>query len=262
MASIQLEGVVVDFSIRGVSAGSLKQTLIAASTGGRIGNVGSRTVNVRALDGVTLRLNHGDRVALVGHNGAGKSTFLRVLAGIYEPTVGSACVQGRVVPLLSNSLGLETNNTGRQNIILRGLLLGMSKAEIEEKVEEIAEFTELGEFLEMPLSAYSAGMRARLAFAISTASNPEILLLDESIGAGDASFVEKAKERMNQFIARSSILVLASHSDELLRKLCTRALLFEKGKILMDGGVEDVLEIYSAQRKERRRLARRAQLAI
>src|SRR5262249_11458187 len=152
-------------------------------------------VIVQALDNVSIGIEHGARLGIVGPNGAGKTTLLRVLAGIYEPTAGSASIEGRVVPLFDVALGMDPESTGFENIKLRGLFLGMTPQQIRARTEEIAEFTELGSFLDMPLRTYSAGMQARLAFAVSTCIEPEILLLDEGIGTGDAAFIEKAKKR-------------------------------------------------------------------
>ena len=193
---------------------------------------------------MSLNIEHGERVGLIGRNGAGKTTLLRVMAGIYEPPAGTVEVEGRVAPLFDIGMGMDPESSGYENILLRGLYLGLRKAEIRAKVDEIAEFTELGEFLEMPLRTYSAGMFARLAFAISTSIDPEILLLDEGIGAGDEAFLEKAKQRLDAMINRARIMVLASHSDELVRKLCNRAILMQNGEIVASGSTDEMLERY------------------
>jgi ABC-type polysaccharide/polyol phosphate transport system ATPase subunit len=199
---------------------------------------------IRALNGVSVNIEHGDRVGLIGRNGAGKTTLLRVMAGIYEPPSGTVEIEGRVAPLFDIGMGMDPESSGYENILLRGLYLGLRKAEIRAKVDEIADFTELGEFLEMPLRTYSAGMFARLAFAISTSIDPEILLLDEGIGAGDDVFLEKAKQRLDALINRARILVLASHSDLLIRKLCNRAILMENGQVDASGSTDEMLERY------------------
>jgi homopolymeric O-antigen transport system ATP-binding protein len=199
---------------------------------------------VRGLHEVTAEIAHGERIALIGRNGAGKTTMLRVMAGIYEPIAGIATVEGRVAPLFDVGLGMDPESSGYENILLRGLYLGLSRAEIRAKADEIAEFTELGSFLGLPLRTYSAGMQARLSFAVSTCVAPEILLLDEGIGVGDAAFLEKAKQRLNAFVARAGILVLASHSDALVRQLCTKAFLLDQGHIVAEGPVDDVLTRY------------------
>jgi ABC-2 type transport system ATP-binding protein/lipopolysaccharide transport system ATP-binding protein len=183
-------------------------------------------------------------VGLVGHNGAGKTTLLRVLAGIYEPTIGKAKISGHAAPLFDVALGMDPESTGYENIVLRGLFLGLSKSEIDARVDEIAEFTELGSFLELPIRTYSAGMRMRLAFAVSTSIEPDILLLDEGIGAGDAAFLEKASRRLKEFTEKAAIIVLASHSEALITQMCDKAVLMEHGKILRVGETEDVLEHY------------------
>lgn len=246
MASIELENVVVSFPVYDQSSRSLKKRLISATTGGRIesaSETGKITV-VQALDGVTLSLKHGDRVGLVGHNGAGKTTLLRVLSGIYEPTTGRAMIDGNAAPLFDVSLGMDPEGTGFENIVLRGLFLGLSRNEINARVDEIAGFTELGDFLELPLRTYSTGMRMRLAFAVSTSIEPDILLLDEGIGAGDAAFLDKAQRRLREFAEKAAIIVLASHSEMLIRQMCEKAVLMEHGRVLRIGTTEEILECY------------------
>lgn len=199
-------------------------------TGGTISGSGSRRF-VTALDGVSFELQAGDRLGLVGANGAGKTTLLKVLYGIYEPTAGSLDVRGKVDALFNINLGFRPEATGRRNILLRGLINGWTEDQIGERTEEIIEFSELGEFIDMPFKSYSQGMGARLAFAIATTLDPEILLMDEWIGAGDASFQKKATDRMNQLAERAGIIVLASHSEELLTKTCNKRLELEKGRV-------------------------------
>ncbi len=248
MASIELQNVVVSFPVYDQSSRSLKKRLISATTGGRIeSDAGSGKISVvQALDGVTLSFNHGDRVGLVGHNGAGKTTLLRVLAGIYEPTIGTAKIDGQTAPLFDVALGMDPESTGYENIVLRGLFLGLTYREIEARVDEIAEFTELGNFLELPIRTYSAGMRMRLAFAVSTSIEPDILLLDEGIGAGDAAFLEKASRRLKEFTEKAAIIVLASHSEGLIKQMCKTAVLMEHGKVLRIGETEEILGYYRA----------------
>jgi ABC-2 type transport system ATP-binding protein/lipopolysaccharide transport system ATP-binding protein len=243
MAEIRLNNVSVAFPIYDASARSLKKRLVGAATGGRILREAGPSV-VQALDAVTLHFQHGDRVGLVGHNGAGKTTLLRVLAGIYEPGVGEVRVDGHVAPLFDISLGMDNESTGYENIVLRGLFLGMPKAEIEARMDEIAEFTELGPFLDLPIRTYSAGMRMRLAFAVSTSIQPDILLLDEGIGAGDAAFLEKAERRLQAFTDKAAIIVLASHSEHLVTKMCRTSVLMEHGRVLSVGPTEEVLGQY------------------
>lgn len=199
---------------------------------------------VRALENVTLHFQHGDRIGLVGRNGAGKTTLLRVLAGIYEPEVGTVRVEGHVAPLFDLSLGMDPEGTGYENILLRGLFLGIRRADIATRVDEIAAFTELGGFLELPIRTYSAGMRLRLAFAVSTSFQPDILLLDEGIGAGDAAFLEKVKRRLQEFASKATIIVLASHSEQLVRQMCSTAVLMEHGRIIAFSSTSEVLALY------------------
>jgi ABC-type polysaccharide/polyol phosphate transport system ATPase subunit len=201
-------------------------------------------VVVRALENVSLKLGHGDRLGILGHNGAGKSTLLRVLAGVYVPVGGRVVSEGRVSPLFNTSPGLDLDDTGYENIVTCGLLLGMSRQEIARKTPDIAEFSELGDYLNLPVRAYSTGMVTRLGFAIATAIDPEILLLDEGLGAGDARFADRAKRRVDALIERTSILVLASHSETLIRSLCNRAVLLTAGRVVMVSGVDDVIEAY------------------
>ncbi len=248
MPSIELNNVSVSFAVYSAGSRSLKNAMIAATTGGRVGS-GAGHILVQALDQVSLRLGEGDRVALVGHNGAGKTTLLRVIAGIYEPLVGSVKVDGRVTPMFDLSLGIDPESTGYENIILRGLYLGLSKPEILARRDGVAEFTELGPFLDLPVRTYSAGMQARLAFAMATCIEPEVLLLDEGIGAGDASFLEKANERLSQFINKAGILVLASHSADLVLRLCNKAIVMEHGRMLWSGGVEEGLNFYQQRQR-------------
>jgi ABC-2 type transport system ATP-binding protein len=242
MVSVNLSNVSISFPIFDTSARSLKVRVFALGTGGRIGQGATDHVVVQALDGVSLSLKRGDRLALLGRNGAGKSTLLRVIAGIYEPTTGSVAVRGRLAALLGGSPGVDPDSTGRENIILRGLYLGLTKAEINEQIEPIIEFTELGSFIDLPLRTYSTGMRARLLFGIATAVVPEILLLDEGIGAGDAAFIEKANKRLNEFVGNTGIVVLASHSEGLVSQFCNKYVLLERGKIASSGEGADALK--------------------
>jgi ABC-type polysaccharide/polyol phosphate transport system ATPase subunit len=248
MARIQLHNVAVQFPIYNASTRSLKTRLMHMTTGGRIGRDNSNRVCVEALNDVTLAFEHGDRVALVGHNGAGKTTLLRVLAGIYEPIRGTVYSEGRVVPLFDLTLGMNPEATGFENIILRGRFLGLDAKEIRARLDDIAAFTELGDYLAMPVRTYSAGMSLRLAFAVSTSIEPEIMLMDEWIGAGDAAFLEKATHRLNDFVGRAGILVVASHSTTLLETNCNKGVLMHAGKVEAFGPISDVLRRYEKYR--------------
>ncbi len=198
--------------------------------GGKIAGTG-RNRHVTALDGVSFSLASGDRLGLVGPNGAGKTTLLKLLYGIYSPTSGSVQIKGRVDALFNITLGFRPEATGRRNIVLRGLINGWPMKLIEERMEEIIAFSELGEFIDMPMKSYSQGMAARLAFSVATCLEPEILLMDEWIGAGDQAFQQKAKQRMQEIAEKAGIIVLASHSQNLLRNTCTKILELRDGKI-------------------------------
>ena len=196
----------------------------------RIGGEGNRGT-VTALDGVSFELKSGDRLGLTGRNGAGKTTLLKVLYGIYEPTGGSVAIEGRVDALFNINLGFRREATGRRNIELRGLINGWSGEEIAGRMDEIIEFSELGDFIDLPFKAYSQGMAARLAFSIATSFEPEILLMDEWIGAGDPGFQEKARKRMAQMAKKAGIIVLASHNEALLNRTCNKLLELERGRV-------------------------------
>lgn len=206
-------------------------------TGGTILRAG-RNAYVTALDGVSFALEAGDRLGLVGANGAGKTTLLKVLYGVYEPTAGSIEVNGRVDALFNIGLGFRKEATGRRNIVLRGLINGWTMEEIEARMEGIIEFSELGDFIEMPYKSYSQGMAGRLAFSIATSFEPEILLMDEWISAGDPPFQEKARARMQEMAKRAGIIVLASHNSDLIKRTCNKVLELEKGKVKFFGSAE------------------------
>jgi ABC-2 type transport system ATP-binding protein len=240
--SIVTRDACVDFPIFDAKSRSLKKTVMGV-VGGNIDS-GAKVPIIEALRGITLDLNHGARVGLVGHNGAGKSTLLRLMSGIYEPTRGTAVVQGRVAPVFDLGVGMDPEISGFENIIVRGLFLGMTRKQMEARVDDIAEFTELGDFLRMPLRTYSTGMRVRLALGVVTSIDPEILLLDEGIGAVDAAFLEKSKKRLSELVERSGLLVFASHSDEFLRELCDTAIWMEHGRVKRQGDLDEVLRAY------------------
>lgn len=251
MAQIVLSNVITEFPVYGTRV-SLRNALLGRVVGGRLRRQenSKKHVVVRALDDVSLTISHGDQLGIVGHNGAGKSTMLRVLAGIYQPSAGSVSIDGHVSPLFNVSPGLDLDDTGYENIVTCGLLLGMTRDEIERKLPEIEAFTELSDYLALPARSYSTGMLVRLGFAIATAIDPEILLLDEGLGASDARFAKRAAQRVDALIDRSSIMVLASHSDELIRQMCNRAILIDGGRIVADGATEDVLEVYRRMNKD------------
>jgi ABC-type polysaccharide/polyol phosphate transport system ATPase subunit len=246
MAFLRLRNLSVEFPMYQGSSRSLKKLLVATTTYGNLARDATDRVLVHALNDLTLDIEDGDRVALIGANGAGKTTLLRVLAGIYYPSRGQVYSSGRISALLDVAVGLNPDATGRENIILRGMYMDIHPREMRERVDEIAEFTELGAYLDMPTRTYSAGMMVRLGFAVSTCIHPEILLMDEWLSAGDARFLDKAQRRMEQFVDRSSILVLASHSQDLLRKWCNRGLLLQQGRIVNSGPIDEVVAAYMA----------------
>ncbi len=246
---IDLKDVGVEFPIYDAKSRSFKSQVANLTRGVISSKKESSTVTVKSLDGLTFSLKEGDKLGLIGNNGAGKSTLLKLLAGIYEPTSGTITKgtikrKGKIVPLLDIALGMDDDSTGYQNIKLRGLLLGMTNAEIESKIEEIACFTELGDYLNLPIRVYSTGMRVRLAFAVSTSVDPDVLLLDEIIGTGDASFLNKAKKRFQELQERAKVVVLSSHDNNVILKTCNKVLWLEGGKPKMIGDPEEVLNKY------------------
>lgn len=244
MAYLRLRDVWVEFPVYRGSGRSLKKALVASTTKGNLMRDALQRVNVVALRDLDLDIEDGDRLAIMGANGAGKSTLLKVLSGIFSPTRGRMQGSGRVTAMLTSSVGLSLEATGRENIILRGMFMGIHPREMENHIDEIADFTELGPYLDMPVHTYSAGMLVRLSFAASTAIAPEILLMDEWFSAGDSRFLKKAQQRLQNFIGRTSILVLASHSKSLLEEWCNRAILLDRGVLVASGSVSDVTQIY------------------
>jgi lipopolysaccharide transport system ATP-binding protein len=244
MAIIEFSNVSVDFPIYNASGRSLKKSLMRVATGGQLGADEQGRVVVRALENLNFKLQDGDRVGLVGHNGAGKSTLLRLLSGVYQPSIGTARIEGDVGSLLDISLGINGEATGRENIYMRGGLLGLKRSEVTRQLEEIIAFSELGDFVDMPVRTYSTGMHLRLAFSVSTVLRPEILLMDEWLSVGDESFKHKAEARMAEIVQSTHILVIASHSRNLIHNTCNRVLWLEHGHLKMDGSPADVLAAY------------------
>lgn len=205
---------------------------------------------VKALNGINLELKEGDKLGLIGHNGAGKTTLLKMINGIYHPTSGSCEVIGRVSSLLDMGLGMDENATGYENIFLASYLSGYDKPEIQTLLPDIVEFADIGDFIYLPMRTYSAGMRARLAFAIATAFIPDILVIDEVFGTGDADFVNKSIRRMEDLMTGARILIFASHSPDLVEQFCNKAILMEKGNIVKAGNVKEVNEFYQNRIKD------------
>lgn len=244
---LKLDNVAVSYPIFDVKSRSLKANFVRLTTGGVISS-NSRQVTVDALKNINLKLEHGDRLALIGHNGAGKSTLLKTMAGIYEPTQGQIESKGSIASLLDINLGVNPESSGRENIYSRGMLLGMSKRQINETIDEIIDFTDLADFIDLPVRTYSSGMSVRLAFAISTAVKPDILLLDEVIGAGDANFMDKARKRILNLIESVGILVFSSHSEADVKSFCTKGVVLDAGKIVFNGSVDDAYDFYAHSR--------------
>ena len=244
MAFINLQDVNIDFPVFNSTGRSLKKRLIHLATGGQLNEDASGVVVVRALENLSFTIQDGERVALLGHNGAGKSTLLRVLSSVYAPTHGTAYIQGKLGSLIDISLGIDPESSGLENIYIRGRLLGMTSSEIKAKTQEIIEYSELGDFIEMPVRTYSIGMHMRLAFTISTTLRPEILLMDEWLSVGDEGFKHKAQARMKEVLESTRILVLATHSRTLAMNTCTRAIWLEHGKIKMDATPQEVFDAY------------------
>ena len=230
---LTLENVSVEFPIFGAHATSLKTTIASAATGGRIGVHTGITV-VQALQGITLDLRDGDRVGLVGHNGAGKSTLLQTLAGVYPPTSGVYRRQGTIASLVNPLLGIELDASGYENILIRGLVLGIDRATIRRAMPDIAEFSGLGDYLAMPVRTYSTGMMMRLAFSIVTSIRTDILLMDEWLSVGDEQFQRQAEERLRSLVSSAGILVIASHSPRLVARECNRRVELSHGVIQLD----------------------------
>ena len=244
MAYIKLDNVSVEIPIFNSQGRSLKKKLIGMATGGKIGLTEKGKTVVKSLSDISLEIRPNERLGLLGHNGAGKSTLLRVLGKVYEPTWGSAVIEGSIGSLISISLGIDSEATGVENIFLRAALLGIPKEKVIKDLDSIIEFSELGEFINMPVRTYSTGMHMRLAFAVSTMIRPDILLMDEWLSVGDKSFQSKAESRLNNLIENSSILVLASHSRSLIERCCTKVAWLEHGQIKKIGSPKEICAEY------------------
>lgn len=234
MCFIRAEDLSIEFPIYENSHRSLKNSVMHLGSGGRIGINANDHPVVRAVDNVSFEFTHGERIGLIGHNGSGKTTLLRALTGVYEPVSGKLTSQGRIASLLDVSMGLDPDATGYENIYLRGILDGLTRADIRTRVDEIAEFSELGDFLDLPVRTYSSGMMLRLAFAISTSVDADILLMDEWLSVGDADFSVKAELRLQSLLERASILVVASHDLGLIDRVCNRRIFMKHGVVALD----------------------------
>ncbi len=243
MVHINLQDVSVTFSIYNAKTRSVRNKLMSA-IGGKVQSIDS-TVYVNALDNVSLHIKEGERVGLIGHNGAGKSTMLKVLASIYEPTAGYVDISGWTSSLTDITMGMDPESNGYENILMRCIFMGMTLKEAKSKVDEIIQFSELEEYIDLPMRTYSAGMYLRLAFTIATSVVPDILIMDEMISTGDTPFIEKARKRMTRLIENAKIMVLSSHDMQIMSDICNRGIWMEKGKIRMDGAIDEVIDAYN-----------------
>lgn len=243
MSRIEVADVSLTYPIYGASARSFRSSLVNMITGGSLHKDSGKMV-VTAIKNVSFSLEKGDRLALIGHNGAGKSTLLKVLAGIYAPTKGHVHVEGRLSCLFDIMMGMDLELTGYENIMLRGLILGLSKAETIRVVPLVEQFAELGDFIKMPIKSYSAGMKVRLAFGIITHIFSEILLIDEIVSVGDANFIEKAKARMRNLIDQADFVVLSTHDLTFTKELCNKVLWLDHGELRFFGDVEEGIDRY------------------
>jgi lipopolysaccharide transport system ATP-binding protein len=243
MAQIDVRGVSLDFPLYHGNARSLKRTVFS-TVSGRIGNDVKHRVIVAALRDITFSLSSGDRLGLVGTNGAGKTTLLRTLAGIYEPLVGTLTVSGSLNALLDPTLGMNLELTGRENIMLRGLYNGLGRAAIRRLEEDVCDFADLDDFIDLPVRIYSSGMVVRLGFALATAIRPQVLLMDEWFMAGDSNFMEKARLRLEDLVRGAEILVLSSHVEKVVMDWCSRVIWMDQGRIRADGPAAEVMGLY------------------
>ena len=242
-AEIDVRGVSLDFPLYHGNARSLKRTVFS-TVSGRMGNDARHRVVVQALRDIDFRLASGDRLGLIGVNGAGKTTILRMLAGIYEPVIGQVRVRGTLNALLDPNLGMNMELTGRENIMLRGLYNGLDRAAIRRLEEDVCDFAELDDFIELPVRIYSSGMVVRLGFALATAIRPQVLLMDEWFLAGDAAFLEKARGRLEDMVRGAEILVLSSHQEHVILEWCTRVIWMDQGRVRADGPAAEIMDVY------------------
>lgn len=239
-ASIRLDDVQLIYPIYSIRAQSLRHAMINLAVGGRLLRGNNDVVHVNALEGISFTLQDGDRLGLVGHNGAGKSTLLKVLAGVYEPTRGRIEVTGSMASMLDIGHGIDWDATGVENIKIMSRLRGMRAAQINAQMDELIAFSELGAYADLPMKTYSAGMSARLVFTLATSFKSDILIMDEWLGAGDAQFIQKATDRMNELVGHARIMVLASHNFALLQATCNKVLVLDKGRMRYFGDLADL----------------------
>jgi ABC-type polysaccharide/polyol phosphate transport system ATPase subunit len=242
---VQLEHVCLDIPVEGVGSRSLKAALVGGLTGGLLNRNRGGAIAVQALTDLNFTIRKGERVALLGHNGAGKSTLLRLLSDVYAPSRGRIRRYGQVAPLINKSFWVDTDLSGRHAAKAQYLLNCNTLSGFEDFLQELVSFTELADFIHLPIRTYSDGMRTRLQFALLTAFRHQALALDEGIGAGDQWFLSRARQRLAQFLGEVGTLILASHSNELLAQFCTRGLVLQHGQVVFDGSLSDALAYYS-----------------
>ena len=242
--SIILNNASVSFPIYNVKTYSLKNSIIKSVMGNITSNNHDKIVHIDALKNINLQIKSGERIGVIGGNGSGKSTFLRLCSRIYEPSTGTININGNISSLINVNIGIDPESTGRENIKLRLVMLGYNNDQINELINQIIEFTELNQFIDLPFYTYSTGMQMRLAFATSTFIKPEILIMDEWLATGDKDFQEKAEKKLNSIIENSKILILASHSKDLILKTCSRVIWLENGHIKSDGFTKEITQAY------------------
>jgi lipopolysaccharide transport system ATP-binding protein len=233
-ASIVANRMRIEYPVLQSTNRSLKRRFVSAATGGRVARDARDHIVVTALSDVSFDIGPGERVALVGHNGSGKTTLLRSLAGVYRPVSGELRVEGSIATFFDIWIGFDLEATGRENVVLRGLVMGLSRAEIARRMEEIREFSGLGDYFDLPIRVYSSGMVLRLAFTIATSVQTDIVLMDEWLSVGDSEFSDRAEQRLQEHLRQTSILVIATHSQELVRKICSRRITLHQGRVVAD----------------------------
>lgn len=255
MTSIILDNVCLDFPIYNAQSFSFRHMFVKNVLGGVLKKQNKSTILVSALKNISFSLQYGDRLGLIGHNGAGKSTLLKLLAGIYTPTSGKITTQGKIATLFDMLWTTYDDLTGYENLYISSVARGQSFSEAKASLTHMGEFTDLGDFLHVPMRTYSAGMRVRIGFAVATEGTPDILLIDEVFGAGDKGFVDKSIERLTSLIDRAGILVFSSHSEALLSQLCNKLMILEHGEIKAFGNTKEILALYKDEKQPKKRKA-------
>lgn len=245
--SIQVRNLTIDLPIQDLNANSLRRKLFNYTVGGRFLKNKKDEVIIRALEDVSFEVENGERVGIVGHNGAGKTTLLRAVAGVFEPNKGSVIIDGKITALFGAGIGLDIEATGLENITLMGAYLGVEIKPTDPVVEEIINFCELNNYIELPVKTYSTGMLGRLAFAVATSLKPDVLVLDEWLGAGDQFFLKKAQIRVNKFVDEAKVVLIASHSDALIESMASRVVWLERGKVRFFGETAKWKEMYQEE---------------